>query len=161
MKKNHSVTAFYFETLLLIVVFLFIMLALTQVFGLARMQSVSARQLTDAVTLAGNAAEAFSYSGSPEALLELLNEQDNAGMLPKQTGVFARYNAAGQPDAEGAFRVEITWEAEGSPEEAGAADPTAGELPGSLVRSEIRVLYGKEEKEVYRLETASYKGAEA
>ena len=78
MKRNHAVTAFYLETLLLIVVFLGIILVLTQVFGLARIQSASARQLTEAVTLipgliglryAHNTGMAFSlFSGNPWAL---------------------------------------------------------------------------------------------
>ena len=36
MKRNGQITAFYFETLLLIVVFLSIILVLTQVFGMTR-----------------------------------------------------------------------------------------------------------------------------
>ena len=43
MKRNGQITAFYFETLLLIVVFLAIILVLTQVFGLARQQTAAAR----------------------------------------------------------------------------------------------------------------------
>lgn len=159
MKKNHSVTAFYIETLLLIVVFLSIILVLTQIFGLARMQSASARQLTDAVTLAGNAAEAFSGSESKNAMLQLFNERDNAGALPEGNGVFARYDASLQPDADGAFRVEVTWEAEPDPAEGESA--ASGNAPAGLVRSVIRVLYGEDGREVYRLETAAYKGAKA
>ena len=53
MKKNGHITGFYLETLLLIVVFIAIILVLTQVFGLAQVQSVRAKQLTEAVTLAG------------------------------------------------------------------------------------------------------------
>ena len=55
MKRNGTTTAFYFETLVMIAVFLAIILVLTQVFALARIQSASAKQLTDAVVLAGNA----------------------------------------------------------------------------------------------------------
>ena len=46
MKKNGHITAFYLETLLLIVVFIGINLILTQVFGLGRVQSVEAKRLT-------------------------------------------------------------------------------------------------------------------
>ena len=73
MKKNGQITAFYIEALLLIVVFLAIILVLTQVFGLARQQSIAAGQLTDAVTLAGNAAEAVSASADPDELFHLLD----------------------------------------------------------------------------------------
>ena len=38
MKRNGQITAFYLETLLLIVVFIAIILVLTQVFGLAQLQ---------------------------------------------------------------------------------------------------------------------------
>ena len=47
MKKNGHVTGFYLETLLLIVVFLLIVLVLTQVFGLAQVQSAEAGRLTE------------------------------------------------------------------------------------------------------------------
>ena len=40
MKRNGHITAFYLETLLLIVVFIGIILVLTQVFGLGRVQSM-------------------------------------------------------------------------------------------------------------------------
>ncbi len=57
MKKGNPITAFYVETLLLILVFIGIILALTQVFGLSRNESVQAKLLTNAVTLAQNAAD--------------------------------------------------------------------------------------------------------
>ena len=151
MKRNHAVTAFYLETLLLIVVFLGIILVLTQVFGLARIQSASARQLTEAVTLAENAAEAVSCSASPEALLELLNEQNNAVLLPDGNGVTARYREGLQPDAAGSYRVEVSWE----PDEPGTLSS------GGLVRSTICVRFGEAAREVYRLETAAWKEAGA
>ncbi len=144
MKRNGTTTAFYFETLVMIAVFLAIILVLTQVFALARIQSASAKQLTDAVVLAGNAAEAISYCDDAESLLQLLNEQDNAAALPNGPGVIARYNETLQPDAEGAFCVKVTWQ------------PETAET-GSLIRSEIRVLFGEAEREVYRLETAAWK----
>ena len=67
MKKNGHITAFYLETLLLIVVFIGIILILTQVFGLGRVQSVEAGRLTDAVILAQNAAEAVSAASGCRA----------------------------------------------------------------------------------------------
>ena len=146
MKRNGSITAFYFETLLLIVVFLGVILVLTQVFGLARQQSAAAEQLTDAVTLAGNAAEAVSCSESVDTLLQLLNEENNAVRRPDGMGVLARYNAALLPAENGDYCVEISW----VPESSGA---------GQLIRSEIRVLFGGDAKEVYRLQTAAFKEA--
>ena len=66
MKKYSHITGFYLETLILITVFVSIILVLTQVFGLAQLQSTRARQLTGAVALAGNAAEEVSASISEE-----------------------------------------------------------------------------------------------
>ena len=62
MKKH--ITSFYAETLILILVFVAVILTLTQVFGLAKKQSEEAKLLTSAVTLAQNAAEALSVSAS-------------------------------------------------------------------------------------------------
>ena len=78
MKRKQHITAFYLETLLMIVVFISIILVLTRVFGRARLQSVEAKRLTAGVTLAQNTAEAVSASGSPQDLLDLLNEKNNA-----------------------------------------------------------------------------------
>lgn len=144
MKRNGQITAFYFETLLLIVVFLLIILVLTQVFGLARQQTAAARQLTDAVVLAGNAAEAVSASRDPAELCSLLNENGNAEVLPDTSGVTARYDDGKNPDPLGAFRVEVSWQPEKTAE-------------GTMVSSEIRVCYGSSEQAVYSLETASFK----
>ena len=60
MRKASQVTAFYVEVLILTVGMILIVLVLTQVFALGRMQSASAEELTDAVCLAQNAAEAVA-----------------------------------------------------------------------------------------------------
>jgi len=78
MKKKQHITAFYLETLLMIAVFVSIILVLTRVFGSARAQSAKAKNLTAAVTLAQNAAEAVSASKSPQDLLALLGTDGNA-----------------------------------------------------------------------------------
>ena len=46
MKKQEHITAFYVETLLLILVFIAIILVLTHVFGLGKVQSSRAKLLT-------------------------------------------------------------------------------------------------------------------
>ena len=102
---NKRVTSFYVETLILIVVFVAVILALTQVFGLAKKQSEEAKLLTGAVTLAQNAAEAFSAADSAESLLSLLDEGGNA-VLEGGT-VTASYGADMRPDPDGVLRVEI------------------------------------------------------
>ena len=64
--KKQLLTSFYLEAVLLIAVFVAMILVLTGVFGAARTQSAAARRLTQAVTLAANAAEAVSAADSPE-----------------------------------------------------------------------------------------------
>ena len=112
--------------------------------GLARQQSAAARQLTDAVTLAGNAAEAVSVSADPAELLALLNENGNAEELPDASGVRACYNDEKNPDPQGAFCVEVSWQPEKT-------------ARGTMVSSVIQVRHGASEKPVYSLETASFR----
>ena len=64
MRKH--ITSFYMETLLLILVFVAVILILTQVFGAARVSGTAAADLTRAVRLAANAAEAVSASDRSE-----------------------------------------------------------------------------------------------
>ena len=139
MKKH--ITAFYVETLLLIVVFVGIILLLTWVFGAARQESQQARLLTNSVCLAENAAEAFSAAGSPEELQRLLDESGNTSV--SGSTVTARYTSDMEPDKDGQLLVEITW----VPEASGGA---------GLVSGEIRVLRPAQGQELYTLRTAVY-----
>ena len=96
MKKGQSVTAFYVESLLLILVFVGILLALTQIFGLSRSESVQAKLLTNAVTLAQNAADSLIASGD------------------KREGEFVDYYSDDMtPDPNGPLSVHGTWIREG------------------------------------------------
>ena len=146
MKRNGQITAFYIEALLLIVVFLAIILVLTQVFGLARQQSIAAGQLTDAVTLAGNAAEAVSACADPEELFRLLDEAGNAVKQPDGKGLLAYYDQKRAPDPKGCFCVDVSWDEE--PAET-----------GTMISSVIQVFCGKPEEPIYRLETSSFREA--
>ncbi len=143
MKEHRSVTGFYLETLILIVVFLLVILVLMQVFGLAQTQSAQAKQLTEAVILAGNAAESAAASRSPEELLGLMNENQNAGPMENTTGVTARYAADLTPEAQGMYRVDVTW----LPEAAGT---------GTMVHSAVEVYCGERTEPIYRLETQTF-----
>ena len=143
MKKNGHITAFYVETLLLILVFIAIILVLTSIFGMAKAQSREARLLTNAVTLAGNAAEAVSASGSEEELLALLDERDNAVEMPDAVGVIASYDADMSPDPKGKLHLHVTW----LPEKAEA---------GTMVRSTILAYWADQPEPVYRLDTAVF-----
>ena len=141
MKKNEHITAFYLETLLLIVVFLSIILVLTNIFGLGRVNSAEAERLNNAVCLAQNTAEAVSESESSEQLLNLLNEDGNAAAA--DGGVTAYYDSDMRPDPDGDYRVDVTW------------TPAPGES-GTLVSSEILVHYRDFDEPVYTLDTAVY-----
>ena len=144
MKKNGHITGFYLETLILIVVFISIILVLTQVFGLAQIQSVRAKELTEAVVLAGNAAEAVSASETEDALLALLNENNNAMSMPDTAGVTACYDSDMNPMPQGNYRVDVSW----LPEETET---------GTMIHSVIEVRCGENAEPVYRLETESFR----
>lgn len=136
-RKGHS-TGFYLEALVLITVFLAVILVLTQIFGLGRLQSRRAGTLTDAVCLAQNAAEAVSASHSAGELLSILDRGGNAS--GDERAVNAAYGDDMAPDPDGLYRVNVTWE----PDE---ADP-------GFVRSVITVTAGNDDTPVYVLETA-------
>lgn len=107
---KNRVTSFYVETLILILVFVAVILTLTQVFGMAKKQSEEAKLLTSAVTLAQNAAEVLSVSAADggEAVLALLDEGGNASI---SDGILtAAYDADMTPDPDGLLRVEAVWE---------------------------------------------------
>ena len=76
MKKRGEITAFYIETLVMIVVMIAILLVLTQILGMAKRESVRAKRLTEAVTIAQSAAESLSAAGSLEKVPEILNLED-------------------------------------------------------------------------------------
>ena len=145
MKKQH-VTAFYLETLLLILVFVAIILVLSQIFGIGKAQSGQAKLLTNAVCLAENGAEAVSASGSEEELLALLNQKNNASWRQGEPPVLSvRYDTDMRPDPAGRLRMDITWSPSGETEE-------------RFVISTISVYYGEQTDPVYALDTAVFLG---
>ena len=144
MKQGKHLTAFYLETLLLIVVLTAIILVLTQVFGMAQRQSAAAKELTDAVILAQNAAEAVSAGEDRDALLLLLNENGNAFVMQDEAGVSACYDRDRNPAPDGPVRVDVFWNPEKTEK-------------GTMVHSEIQVYCGNRPESIYRLETAAFK----
>lgn len=70
--KKHT-TAFYVETVILFLVFVGVLLVLIQVFGKAQATSRKARELTQAVDLAQEGAEALAASADPIGLIGLLD----------------------------------------------------------------------------------------
>lgn len=146
MKKENHITAFYIEVLLLTLVLIGIVLVLTQIFAQGRRESAAARELTDAVCLAQNAAEAFSVCAQPEELCALLDENGNAALSFDEQGtvISAGYDAALGGDRDGHFRLTATWE-----EEAVEA--------GRLIRSTITVTSTTDGREIYSLQTATFR----
>ena len=126
MKKH--ITAFYFETLLMILVFVAMILVLSGVFGGARARSAEARHLTKAVDIAGSAAEAVAASSSPEELERTL------GALGETTREDGKLTLR-----EGEYLTEVTWEPD-----------------GELTESKITVFW--DGREVYSLATAVFTG---
>ena len=124
MRKQ--LTAFYMETLLLLAAFMAIILVLVSVFGGARQQSTQAAQLTHAVRLAENAAEAVASVDSVDALQDLLGQ--GGGMRLDGSVLTVLYDD---------YELAITWEPE-----------------GALVNSAITV--SRNGEEIYTLETAVY-----
>lgn len=124
MRKH--ITAFYLETLVLVLVFLGVLMVLAQVFGLAQVQSRRAGQLTEAVGLAERAAEAVASADSLEEVQSLLDEGGSTEIRDGGLLVFA-----------GSLWARVTWEPD-----------------GGLVRSRITVYGNETGSEIYSLETA-------
>ncbi|MBR0040650.1 MAG: hypothetical protein IJP64_04660 [Oscillospiraceae bacterium] len=149
MKNDKSITAFYIEVLMLTVGLILIVLVLTHIFALGRSQSAAAQEMTDAVCLAQNAAEAVAASSSPEELLEKLDEGGNCGFAEGTAvpTVRAVYDRQMRPDTEGELIVFVTWEQENAPE-------------GELAYSKITVTNADGTRQIYSLRTAVFiKGA--
>ncbi len=115
MKSHASITAFYLETLLLVVVFVSVLLVLTDVFGRSRAQSANAGDVNCAVTLAQNTAEAFAAAENEDRLREILADAVCDDSLLR----FA-YDKDLTPDPDGFFVVELTWRSE--PQTGGVLD---------------------------------------
>ena len=118
-----------------------VILALTRVFSLSVRLSSQAEDLTSAVRLAENAAEAVAASDSPGRLAELLDENGNV-KVQGDGSVLAEYDRDRKPAPGGVLRVEITWE----PGEDGCVD------------SVITVSRAGDPQPVYTLTTAVFTG---
>ena len=142
MNNSRHITAFYAETLLLVAVFAAVLLIITRFFALGSRESAAAKNLTNAVTLAENAAEALSVSASPE---DLANRLDGSGLALLDNGrVICHYNAGLSPVGEEDAVLTLTASWEPSPD-----NPR-------LVSSQIAVT-DRSGAEIYRLSTAVYR----
>lgn len=109
MKKRGEITAFYVETLLMIVVMIGILLVLTQVLGLSKGESMKARRLTEAVTIAQSAAEILA--GEEELSAEGATGRLLRDMQTAQDGLhligYCDWNGSSE-DPGTVYRVEVT-----------------------------------------------------
>ena len=146
--KRHQLTSFYLEALLLVVIFVAMILVLTGVFGAAKAQSVQAKRLSQAVTLAANAADAVAAADSLEQAAALLDEGGNVRIADGEFDAAYRIDGHADIDGSGALHVIVRW----TPS---AEDP-------SLIYSEIAVYARGGTAPIYTLDTAHYrKGAAA
>lgn len=152
MRRERTMTAFYLETVLMAIIFVLVIVILSQVLGISKMQSRQASQLTNAVCLAQNAAEAVAASDSEQALLSLLSEEGAASLDQGKDGAVltAYYDSKMQPlqeaeaaADEGSLRLEATWVPE-----------TSGQ--GTFVTSDISIYAGSGSNPVYTLNTGKY-----
>lgn len=131
-RQAHN-TAFYIETLLMIVAFVAVILVLTRTFGEARRESARAKELTDAVILAQNAAEAVSASEDLEDLARLLGTTQKTEV--RDGKLFAV--------SDDGYITEVSWEPK-------------GEETGTLVSSTIAVRLAGSDDLIYKLDTAVF-----
>lgn len=123
MKNRQHITAFYLETLLMIVVFLSIILVLTRVFGRARAQSARAQALTQAVTLAQSTAEAVSASRDPQELCGILSREGSAFLVED--------GGSGKATVFSSAAADLQEDSAQIPETGGKAAESAGQSPGT------------------------------
>lgn len=157
MKNKHAhITAFYLETLLMILVFVAIILMLTQVFGASRKLSAEAGYLSDAATISESVSAAVRASDDEEALIGILNGTagDSANGTPavllkgeSVPTIEVRYDDDLVPAGDGPYEVTVTWE------------KTAG-TRGDYVDSEITVRRDGVEEPVLVTHAGTYTGKE-
>jgi hypothetical protein len=155
MKNKHAhITAFYLETLLMILVFVAVILMLTQVFGASRKLSAEAGYLSDAATISESVSAAVRASDDEEALIGILNGAagDSANGTPavllngaSVPTIEVRYDDDLVPAGDGPYEVTVTWE------------KTAG-TRGDYVDSEITVRRDGVEEPVLVTHTGTYTG---
>ncbi|MBR1780606.1 MAG: hypothetical protein IJ751_04285 [Oscillospiraceae bacterium] len=143
MKKKISIASIV-ELFGLFVILLLVIVVITETFVLTRGQSLRARHLTEAVTLAESVAEITSGADSPERAAELLGRMEGA-QPPTVEGerVVSRVDFAGQADAGDDYTVCLTLQAD-----TGRA--------GSYVSEVIEVYFAQDDGAIYTLSTGNY-----
>ena len=145
MKRGSRTNALVVELMIAVLFFMLASTILARVFGFGKLESQSAKLLTNSVCLAENAAEAVSASESPEQLLELLDTCGNASSAEENgiRRIRVTYDADMTPDPGGKLCLDVTWE------------PNAS-ASGVLVNSVITAVYEGTEEPIYTLKTAVF-----
>ena len=143
--KRQTRAAFYVETLLLVSALVAVVLILAKCFSTAEQTRLRAGELTGAVHLTRNAAEAAAGAEAAEELAKMLSE--DAPAVPTESGFRLYYDEDFRADPAGSLCLEISWDRR----------PQAG---CGLVSYTIAVAHTDRDEEVYRLETAVYLGEE-
>ena len=148
MKRTRNI-AFIVELLLLFVILIFVIVTITKTFMTSRSQSLYARHLTEAVTLAENMAEVtrgMPDQESAAARLSEMEEVQEAAVVDDET-----------------LRITLVFTGEN-----GRQDPFEAKLSreeektdaGSFITENITLFYDSGTDPVYELETGWYQEAE-
>ncbi|MBQ6335384.1 MAG: hypothetical protein IJI46_09975 [Erysipelotrichaceae bacterium] len=119
------------EIIVILAVFIMSISILSKAFVMAKSRSSEAARLSDAVTLASNAADVFLACDDEKEMLKVLNENGNAEL---KDGLNVYYDNDLRPAVSGAFKVVIDQKDE-----------------GDFTKAYISIFYGEEE--IYAIET--------
>ena len=144
-EKNYS-RIFYVETFILLFFFLAVIVIISRVLVGARAESIHARDLTNAVILAEDAAEISGASADPEEIRALLGasgggSEEADAALPMSMELRCGEDLAYA--ADGRYLVTVSWDRE-------------TRAAGELVTAQIRVSLFESGEELYTLDTASW-----
>jgi len=108
LKQGRNIS-FYIEIVVMLIISVMVISICAAAFSKAEAHSRSAKNLSDAVTLAASGAESFLASETIEELFSVLNEADNAYV---SDGVTAFYDEDLNPKADGIMKMVISWDEE-------------------------------------------------
>ncbi|MBR2189257.1 MAG: hypothetical protein IJ860_07620 [Eubacterium sp.] len=139
MKKKRNI-AFIVELLLLFIILLFVIVVITQTFMKSRSQSLYARHLTEAVSLAESVAEVSMAASGRDEAVSMLGEMEQVQSVS---------------DAGEIIGLEMKFAPEG-----GRTDHYRAEIrrteEDAFVTEEILVFFADETEPIYSLETGNY-----
>ena len=171
MKKDRNI-AFIVELLLLFIILLFVIVVITQTFMKSRSQSLYARHLTEAVTLAEEVAEVSAAAEDIGGASDLLAKMEQVLRVSSEAEdrIFLEMEFSAGSGARDNYRVEIDWQEEPAGADAGSGTDTdstaadAGSAAGvgsgaQYISKQIRVYFEDEDEPVYTLDSGIYNAA--